>query len=72
MKQLIAIGLALMTSACATTYGELGGLLDDGVAADQLSADTFRIRSRGTSGPKAPRWRTTPCYGRLRRCAGPA
>src|SRR3712207_4445103 len=40
--------LALSTSACATAYGELGqGWMDDGVAADQLGRDTFRIRSRG-------------------------
>jgi hypothetical protein len=43
----LMLSLALATSACATAYGELGGLLDDGVAADQLSRDTFRIRSRG-------------------------
>lgn len=47
MKRLLAIGAALLTTACATTYGELGGLMDDGVAADRLTADTYRIRSRG-------------------------
>jgi hypothetical protein len=40
--------LALSTSACATAYGELGqGWMHDGVAADQLGRDVFRIRSRG-------------------------
>ena len=42
----LIIGLALLTSACATTYGDIG-FWGDGVAADQMSADTFRIRSRG-------------------------
>ena len=37
---------ALLTSACATTYGEIG-FWGDGVAADQMASDTFRIRSRG-------------------------
>ena len=40
------IAAALLTSACATTYGEIG-FWEDGVAADQLASDTFRIRSRG-------------------------
>lgn len=46
------IGAALLATACATTYGEIGqgplyGLLDDGgVAADRLTTDTWRIRSR--------------------------
>ena len=39
--------LALATSACATAYGEIGGFFEDGVSADRISADTFRIRSRG-------------------------
>ena len=42
----LIIGLALLTSACATTYGEMG-FWGDGVAADQMASDTFRIRSRG-------------------------
>ena len=42
----LIIGLALLTSACATTYGDIG-FWGDGVAADQMSSDTFRIRSRG-------------------------
>ena len=42
----LIIGLALLTSACATTYGDIG-FGGDGVAADQMAADTFRIRSRG-------------------------
>ncbi len=47
MKRLLIIGAALLATACATPYGEIGGLLDDGVTADQLTADTYRIRSRG-------------------------
>ena len=47
MKRLLILSLALMSSACATSYGELGGFMGDGVAADRLSADTFRIRARG-------------------------
>ena len=43
----LMLALALATSACATAYGEIGGFLDDGVSADRLSGDTFRIRSRG-------------------------
>ena len=43
----LVAALALATSACATAYGEIGGFFEDGVTADQLSADTFRIRSRG-------------------------
>ena len=46
-RAILASALALATSACATAYGELGGLMNDGVAAEQISADTFRIRSRG-------------------------
>ena len=42
----LIIGLALLTSACATTYGDIG-FWGDGVAADQMASDTFRIRSRG-------------------------
>ena len=42
----LIIGLALLTSACATTYGDIG-FWGEGVAADQMSSDTFRIRSRG-------------------------
>jgi hypothetical protein len=49
MKRISIVALALLTSACATTYGELGGWTNDGVAAEQLTADTFRIRSRGNS-----------------------
>jgi len=46
----LMLALALSTSACATAYGELGrGWMDDGVAADQLGRDTFRIRSRGNA-----------------------
>ena len=48
MKRLIILGAALMTTACATTYGELGGFWDEGgVTAQQLTADTYRIVSRG-------------------------
>lgn len=47
MKRVLTVGLALLTTACATTYGELGGLMDDGVTAEQLTADSYRIRSRG-------------------------
>lgn len=47
MKRLLIIGATLLTSACATTYGELGGLMDDGVTAQRLTADTYRIVSRG-------------------------
>ena len=46
-RTFLILALAASTSACATAYGELGGLMDDGVAADRLTADTFRIRSRG-------------------------
>ena len=42
----LIIGLALLTSACGTTYGDIG-FWGDGVAADQMASDTFRIRSRG-------------------------
>jgi len=46
----LMLALAASTSACATAYGELGrGWMDDGVAADQLARDTFRIRSRGNA-----------------------
>ena len=47
MKRFLIIGAALLGSACATTYGELGGLMDDGVTAQRLTQDTFRIVSRG-------------------------
>jgi hypothetical protein len=46
-RTFLILALAVSTTACATAYGELGGLMDDGVAADRLSADVFRIRSRG-------------------------
>jgi hypothetical protein len=49
MKHALVIGLALLNAACATTYGEIGSWTGDGVSADALSADTFRIRSRGNS-----------------------
>ena len=42
-----AVSLAL--AGCATTYGEIGGWEEDGVSADRLTADTFRIRARGNS-----------------------
>jgi hypothetical protein len=42
----LIIAAALLTSACATTYGDIG-FWGDGVAADPLASDTFRIRSRG-------------------------
>ena len=42
----LIIAAALLTSACATTYGDIG-FWGEGVAADQLASDTFRIRSRG-------------------------
>jgi hypothetical protein len=47
VKRFLIIGAALLGSACATTYGELGGLMDDGVTAQRLTADTYRIVSRG-------------------------
>jgi hypothetical protein len=48
VKRLILLGAALMTTACATTYGELGGFWDEGgVTAQQLTRDTYRIVSRG-------------------------
>lgn len=48
MKRLLIIGAALMASACATTYGELGGFWDEsGVTAQRLTADRYRIVSRG-------------------------
>ena len=46
MRRILIIGAALLASACSTTYGEIG-FWGDGVAADQLADDTFRIRSRG-------------------------
>jgi len=46
VKRLLTIGAALLATACATPYGEIGGLLDDGVTADRMTADTYRIRSR--------------------------
>ncbi|HEX8569735.1 MAG TPA: hypothetical protein VF699_07410 [Caulobacteraceae bacterium] len=46
IKTTAIAGLALLTSACATTYGEIG-FWGEGVAADPISSDTFRIRSRG-------------------------
>ncbi|MBW3616859.1 MAG: hypothetical protein KY446_03765 [Proteobacteria bacterium] len=47
MKRFLIVGAALLTSACATTYGELGGLMDDGVTAQRLTGDSYRIVSRG-------------------------
>lgn len=48
MKRLLILGAALLTSACATTYGELGGFWDDGgVTAQQITQDRYRIVSRG-------------------------
>ena len=47
MKAITVAALALLASGCATTYGEIGGLMADGASAEQLSADTFRVRSRG-------------------------
>lgn len=49
----IILGAALACSACATTYGEIDGWSGDGVSADRLSADTFRIRSRGNGATEA-------------------
>jgi hypothetical protein len=46
VKRLLIIGAALLASACATPYGEIGGLMDDGVTADRLTSDRYRIRSR--------------------------
>ncbi len=54
MKRLLLAGVAaLALSACATTYGEIGGWENDGVSADPLTADTFRIRSRGNANTEA-------------------
>jgi hypothetical protein len=50
VKRLLILGAAAMlTSACATTYGELGGDLwdDGGVTAERLTTDRYRIVSRG-------------------------
>jgi hypothetical protein len=50
VKRLLTLGAAAMlTSACATTYGELGGSFwdDGGVTAERLTADRYRIVSRG-------------------------
>jgi hypothetical protein len=48
VKRLLILGAALLCSACATTYGDLGGFWDDGgVAAERLSTDRYRIVSRG-------------------------
>lgn len=47
VKRLLILGAALLGSACATPYGELGGLLNDGVTAQRLTSDTYRIVSRG-------------------------
>lgn len=50
MKRLLILGAAAMlTSACATTYGELGGSWwdDGGVTAERLTDDRYRIVSRG-------------------------
>ena len=49
MKRFLIIGAALMGSACATTYGELGGDFwdDGGVTAQRITQDRYRIVSRG-------------------------
>lgn len=47
MRRVLLAGAALlMLSGCATTYGEIDGMWGDGVTADRLTADTYRIRSR--------------------------
>lgn len=49
MKRVLILSAALLTSACATTYGELGGDFwdDGGVTAERLTGDRYRIVSRG-------------------------
>ena len=49
VKRFLIIGAALMGSACATTYGELGGDFwdDGGVTAQRITQDRYRIVSRG-------------------------
>jgi hypothetical protein len=44
MRILISAISALALAGCATAYGEMG--LSGGVAAERMSADTFRIKSR--------------------------
>ncbi len=44
MRILISAISALALSGCATAYGEMG--FSGGVAAERMSADTFRIKSR--------------------------
>lgn len=44
MRILISAISALTLAGCATAYGEMG--LSGGVAAERMSADTFRIKSR--------------------------
>jgi hypothetical protein len=52
MRRLIVMAaLAAGLAGCATTYGEIGGWEGDGVSADRLTSDTFRIRGRGTARP---------------------
>ncbi len=45
MRPLIIAYLALSLSACATKYQDMG--FTGGVSAEQLTADTYRIVSRG-------------------------
>jgi hypothetical protein len=42
-----AIAAALLTAGCATKYQDMG--FTGGVAAEQMTADTFRIKSRGNA-----------------------
>lgn len=44
MRVLIVIAAGLSLAGCATAYGEMG--FGGGVAAERISADTFRIKSR--------------------------
>lgn len=53
MKRLLIIGAALTASACAATYGEMGGLGLGGVTAERLSNDRYRIVSRGNGATEA-------------------
>ncbi len=44
MRKIALLLSALSLAGCATTYGEMG--FGGGVAAERISADTFRIKSR--------------------------
>lgn len=45
MKKIVLAALALLVAGCATEYGEMG--FTGGVRADQISANQYRIVSRG-------------------------